>query len=195
VFNDLPSWYGEGEVKMYIDGDQGYPTICGTGLEDYVGTAWGLESHTANYQGAPIWVVEDPDAPRPLPDFVGFYRWHLPDPVVFRSDLKVTIQQIGAMGIPKGQEHIMDEVEAAGAGWMTADQFPEFADSPFAAMGLYERSDDYCATAFVYCQEPQAVPRLDVDAAIADIQRAPYEKPTPMEQMLQSAFGGDETDE
>ena len=195
VFNDLPSWYGEGEVKMYLDGDQGYPTICGTGLEDYVGTAWGLESHTANYQGAPIWVVEDPDVPRPLPDFVGFYRWHLPDPVVFRRDLRVTIQQIGAMGIPKGQEHLMDTVEAAGAGWMTPDQIPEFADMPFAAMGLYERSDDYCATAFVYCQEPQAVPRLDVKAAIADIQRAQYEKPTPMEQMLQAAFGGEATDE
>jgi len=49
------------------------------------------------------------------------------------------------------------------------------------ARGIAERVDDYCATAFVYCTEPQAVPRLDVTAAIADIGRADYEEPTPME--------------
>jgi hypothetical protein len=78
-------WYGEGEVKVYRDGDTALPTICGTGLEDYVGTAWGMGAHHALYAGAPL----------ATSDFVSFYRWHVPDPVVFAEDLRVTIQQIG----------------------------------------------------------------------------------------------------
>jgi hypothetical protein len=49
------------------------------------------------------------------------------------------------------------------------------------AWGIAERVDDFCATAFVYCRRPQAVPRLDIDAAVADIERRPYEDAHPME--------------
>ena len=45
VFKDGMHWYGEGEFKAYMDGDTEHPTICGTGLEDYVGTAWGMGTH------------------------------------------------------------------------------------------------------------------------------------------------------
>ena len=51
---DAGSWYGEGEVKVYRDGDDDWPTICGTGLEDYVGSAWGMGAHHAPYAGAPL---------------------------------------------------------------------------------------------------------------------------------------------
>ena len=51
---DPGSWYGEGEVKIFRDGDTELPTICGTGLEDYVGSAWGLGAHSAPYGGAPL---------------------------------------------------------------------------------------------------------------------------------------------
>ena len=51
---DAGAWYGEGEVKVYRDGDDDYPTICGTGLEDYVGSAWGMGAHSAPYGGAPL---------------------------------------------------------------------------------------------------------------------------------------------
>ena len=51
------------------------------------------------------------------------------------------------------------------------------------AWGIAERVDDYCATAFVYCREPQPVPRLDVDAALADIERRDYEQPLPQERL------------
>jgi hypothetical protein len=51
-------------------------------------------------------------------------------------------------------------------------------------MGIAERVDDYCATAFVYCRDPQPVPRLDLDAARADIGRRPYETPDPTEAMF-----------
>ena len=51
------------------------------------------------------------------------------------------------------------------------------------AWGIAERVDDYCATAYVYCLEAQAVPRLDVDAALADIERRDYEEPLPQERL------------
>ena len=54
VLPDDMVWYGEGEFKFYRDGDDALPTICGTGLEDYVGTAWGMGQHAAPYQGAPL---------------------------------------------------------------------------------------------------------------------------------------------
>ena len=56
---DACMWYGEGEVKIYLDGDDALPTICGTGLEDYVGTAWGMGAHAMAYGGAPL-VVQRP---------------------------------------------------------------------------------------------------------------------------------------
>jgi Protein of unknown function (DUF2961) len=86
-------WYGEGEVKVYLDGDTDLPTICGTGLEDYVGSAWGMGVHQTLYAGAPL-EVRDPEG-GPNPDFVGFYRWHVPDPIMFAREFRMTIQQIG----------------------------------------------------------------------------------------------------
>ena len=77
-------WYGEGEVKLFLDGDSTYPTICGTGLEDYVGSAWGMGRHATPYGGCTL-DVRSPHTDDPLsqPDFVGTYRWHLPDPVMY----------------------------------------------------------------------------------------------------------------
>ena len=175
---DRADWYGEGEVKVFLDGDTGFPTICGTGLEDYAGSAWGMGAHFAQYAGSPL-EVRNPAQRRGVPDFLSFYRWHIPDPIVFREDCRVTIQQIGFASFREGHEERFEEYRrtnpAAGPGWA-------MNPSPgVLARGIAERVDDYCATAFVYCTEPQAVPRLDVTAAIADIGRADYEEPTPME--------------
>jgi hypothetical protein len=173
------SWYGEGEVKMYLDGDGPYPTWCGTGLEDYVGSAWGMGVHATPLQGVPL-IVQSPGAR--MPDFVGFYRWHLPDPVVFRQDLRVTIQQIGALPVLRGQDALRRRIEReerlAGTGWF------DFAEGPLASFAICERQDDYCATAFVYCRDAQAVPRLDLAAATSDVARLPYEKADPFELAL-----------
>ena len=181
-------WYGEGEVKVYRDGDSDFPTICGTGLEDYVGSAWGMGRHSAPYAGAPL-VVGPGDVTTPLSrsDFVGFYRWHLVDPVVFSSDLRVTIQQIGFAYYPTGQEQSMQTYLAtnppAGSGW-------DYRPGPgVAGMGIVERVDDYCATSYVYCLRAQSVPRLDVGAALADIGRRGYEEPGPVERMLRGTIG------
>ena len=173
---DPGTWYGEGEVKIYRDGDGELPTICGTGLEDYAGSAWGLGAHAALYAGAPLVVgpgPAEPGRPAATVDFAGFYRWHVPDPMMFGSDLRVTIQQIGAMFFRPGQEAEMEAYErtnpVAGAGWARNP------NTALLAWGITERVDDYCATAYVYCRHPQPVPRLDVDGGAA-LSRIPAEE-------------------
>jgi hypothetical protein len=173
---DAGTWYGEGEVKVYRDGDTDLPTICGTGLEDYVGTAWGMGQHHAPYAGAPLVLSPHGAAAEGMgtqPDLVSFYRWHLPDPIMFATDLRVTIQQIGAAFFAPGQEDALTDYErtnpVAGSGWQRG------TSADLLAWGICERVDDYCATSFVYCTEPQAVPPLDVAAATADIAFRPYE--------------------
>jgi hypothetical protein len=113
------------------------------------------------------------------PDFVSFYRWHLPDPIMFERDLKVTIQQIGAMFFMKGQEAELEAYDktnpVAGEGWVTE------GPPVLLAWGICERVDDYCCTSYVYCTEPQSVPPVDVAAAAADIGRRPYEMTRQME--------------
>ncbi len=174
------TWYGEGEVKMYLDGDDAYPTWCGTGLEDYVGTAWGMGAHTTPLQGVPLVLQREPAAG--MPDFVSFYRWHLPDPISFQRQCRVTIQQIGAVGVPRGQSQIRARIDAAGrvagSGWY------EIGGGPLESFAVCERQDDYCATSFVYCRDAQPVPGLDLAAATADIARRPYETPSPYEAAL-----------
>jgi hypothetical protein len=89
------NWWGEGEVKFYIDGDDEYPTICGTGAEDYVGGAWSFgdaETYSTPYLGYPLY--DDSGAVTRH----GLYRWHLPDPVRFHEDFRATVQAIGHDG-------------------------------------------------------------------------------------------------
>jgi len=77
-------WWGEGEIKVYMDGDTEFPTICGTGSEDYVGLSYGIQQTPYPYNGCSL------DAK----DFVSMYRWHLPDPIAWREQCRITIQQI-----------------------------------------------------------------------------------------------------
>ncbi len=86
-----PHWWGEGEMKFYIDGDTDYPTICGTGTEDYFEAAWGMEEYQTPYAGCPMQVTNE-FFKNPL---VSLYRFHEKDPVYFRKSLKATMQQIG----------------------------------------------------------------------------------------------------
>lgn len=84
-------WWGEGEVKFFIDGDAEYPTICGTGTEDYFGGAWGFgDTFCSAFLGYPLWRREPGEVPRHT-----LYRWHIPDPIRFKRDLKVTVQALG----------------------------------------------------------------------------------------------------
>ena len=84
-------WWGEGEVKFFIDGDPDFPTICGTGTEDYFGGAWCFgQNFSAPFLGYPFGACDGKTGNRH-----GLYRFHLPDPVRFAQDLKVTMQAIG----------------------------------------------------------------------------------------------------
>ena len=161
---DSGRWWGEGEVKVYLDGET-QPTICGTGTEDHIDSAWGLGSFAAPESGAPL--VRGLGSSRDRHELVSFYRWHLSDPVLFERSVRVTIQQIGAAMFAHGQEAEYEEfrrsVTPAGMGWL------EGVVPGQHAFGLYERSDDWCATSFVYCSSPQPVPRVDVSVATADV--------------------------
>ena len=89
-------WWGEGEVKFYIDGDSDFPTVNGTGTEDYFGGAWNFEQPEGHYcefsapfSGLPQ--VIRPDGLYSAQQRFGMYRWHIMDPVRFQQDLRVTI--------------------------------------------------------------------------------------------------------
>jgi hypothetical protein len=93
-------WWGEGEIKFYLDGDRDYPTICGTGTEDYFGGAWnfdvpgqGYTPFTTPFLG--LNQVLRPDGLYRSQQRFGMYRWHIMDPIRFASDLRVTIQALG----------------------------------------------------------------------------------------------------
>lgn len=107
-------WWGEGEMKFFIDGDTDHPTICGTGTEDYYGGAWAFQdrlssdtepevlTYSAPYVGYPTYITRDRSQQAvyatPMAPVHGMYRWHLPDPIYFHTDLRVTLQQIGQVG-------------------------------------------------------------------------------------------------
>lgn len=95
-----PGWWGEGELKFFLDGDDEYPTICGTGTEDYFGGAWnfdvagqGYTEFTTPYLGMPQ--VLRPDGLYASQQRFGMYRWHVLDPIRFATDLRVTVQSLG----------------------------------------------------------------------------------------------------
>lgn len=93
-------WWGEGEIKMYIDGDQEYPTICGTGTEDYFGGAWNFEQVQGSYMEfsnlySGMNQVIRPDGTYQANTRFSLYRWHLTDPIRFTENLRVTIQALG----------------------------------------------------------------------------------------------------
>lgn len=92
------SWWGEGEVKIYLDGDSELPTLNGTGTEDYIGTGWGQGLFTHAYQGC---LVADEKTRQ-----WAFYRYHIPDPVYFSRDCQVTIQIMGGEMRDKVREYV-----------------------------------------------------------------------------------------
>lgn len=94
-------WWGEGEIKFFLDGDALHPTICGTGTEDYFCGSYNFENpHTRQYQEyctpyAGLHQVIRPDGVYQSQQRFAMYRWHIPDPIRFDHDLKVTIQALG----------------------------------------------------------------------------------------------------
>ncbi len=85
-------WWGEGEIRIYMDGDRAFPTICGTGTEDYFGGAWCFgEDYSAPFMGYRLTEgYEGKPGAR-----MAMYRFHIPDPIYFKKELRATIQALG----------------------------------------------------------------------------------------------------
>jgi hypothetical protein len=113
-----PSWFGEGDEKIYIDGEA-KASIWGTGTEDYFLSAWGLKKVLTPYFGVPFfdqWGI--------VGGHTSAYRWHIHDPLVFNTGIKVTIEHFG---------------------WIAPDENPQNRSTSWN-----EREDDYSSVAFWY---------------------------------------------
>lgn len=104
-----PGWWGEGEVKFYLDDDEEFPTINGTGTEDYFGGAWAFEHPTGHYQAYSTPYLGMPQVIEPSGFYdnqqrFGLYRWHLPDPICFESGIRATVQALGFRSNKDGKE-------------------------------------------------------------------------------------------
>jgi hypothetical protein len=120
-------WFGEGEVKFYLDGDTKFPTISGTGTEDYFGASYGFpETFSSPYTGC---VLESSNKDGP-PKW-SLYRWHLMDPINFRENLRLTIQALGWW--PNGRYQPLADDIASVAYWYQSEPhapFPKFPALP-----------------------------------------------------------------
>ncbi len=165
------SWWGEGEVKIYLDGDGQLPTIVGTGAEDYVGSGWGLGKFINRTQGCPV--AEDTTG-----GYWSLYRFHLEDALYFQKNIHATIQVLGGymrddvrkmiaagvaltpvtVNIPKGCVKLLEP----GAPKLSDRDFPDGWVNFF-------RTEDYCATAYFYLDQSTnnlpALPGLELRVA------------------------------
>jgi hypothetical protein len=126
-------WWGEGEIKFYMDGDKEFPTICGTGTEDYFGGAWNFEFPQGEYGvfSTPylgLHQVIKPDGLYRANHRFGMYRWHVMDPIRFDSDLRVTIQALGWRS--EGRYEARQDDIASVAYWYQAEPHHSFPVLP-----------------------------------------------------------------
>jgi hypothetical protein len=130
-------WWGEGEIKFYLDGDREFPTIAGTGTEDYFGGAWNFEHPKGEYGvfstpflGMPQ--VLRPDGLYQSQQRFGMYRWHVMDPIRFDEDLRVTIQALGWRAAMDGRRRylpLQDDISST-AYWYQAEPHAPFPALP-----------------------------------------------------------------
>jgi hypothetical protein len=119
-------WWGEGELKWHMDGDTEFPTICGTGTEDYFGGAWCFkdETYSTPFLGYPERIADAGGVPRH-----GLYRWHILDPIRFKKEMKVTVQALGWW--PGGKyQPLTDDISSVAYWYQTLPhgKFPELPD-------------------------------------------------------------------
>ncbi len=148
------SWWGEGEVKVWF-GDEEHPTLCGTGTEDYIGTAWGQGAYVNRTQGCPI-------ADRANRHWA-FYRYHLDDPIYFDDGCRVAIQTIGGCAKEQALALLARNVPlipvsfdpgAQGTFVGLLDQEIDLASIEEEGWCNFWRQDDWSATAYFYHEAP-----------------------------------------
>ncbi len=167
------SWWGEGEVKMFLDDDATHPSLAGTGTEDYIGTGWGQGVFSNLYQGCPV-------ADTKLHQW-SFYRFHIPDPVYFYAQCKVTIQQIGGSFTEHVQQLIKHGAKLIPVSVDTEHGFVQLFDgkhpagindTAFAkAWTNFYRKDTYWATSYFYLDRPEnnLKPLLSVEERVRNV--------------------------
>jgi hypothetical protein len=155
---EITGWFGEGEVKMYIDGDNRLPTIAGTGTEDYIGTGWGQDLFQSRFEGC---TVADKDTRQ-----YAFYRYHIPDPIYFQKGLRVTIQQMGGDTKANVLEMLQQGVDVRPVSVASKAGFEKLLDGPTkydlskdpapndAWVNIMERQD-VSAVALFYLDSPE----------------------------------------
>lgn len=135
--SNTTGWWGEGEIKFYLDGDDQWPTIAGTGTEDYFGGAWNWEHpkgqygvYSTAYLGLPQ--VIQPDGLYRSQSRFGMYRWHVQDPIRFQEDLRVTIQALGWRSalVEKPRYLPLQDDIASTAFWYQAEPHAAFPEIP-----------------------------------------------------------------
>ncbi len=122
-------WFGEGEVKFFIDGDGGFPTICGTGEEDYFCGSYGYaekngddgfeayEPFSSPYTG--FHYFRNLGKRPKYRTMIGQYRWHIVDPVRFKKDIKITIQSLGWKS--EGRYKLLEDELSSVAYWYQSE--------------------------------------------------------------------------
>lgn len=144
-------------MKVFLDGDNEHPTLVGTGTEDYIGDAWSQSTFINQYTGC---LVADPEKLQWT-----FYRYHVPDPVYFKNDCRVTIHQMGSSFTKE-----VREVEAKGAKMIPVvyddgkghprnvyrKNVPLNDPSVKEDFTLFFRSDDVSATSYFYLDKPSS---------------------------------------
>ncbi len=130
-------WWGEGEIKFFMDGDRDYPTICGTGTEDYFCGAYNFDGgvidptmvsayreYTNAYAGLPQ--VLRPDGVYRSQMRFGMYRWHIMDPIRFEKDLRITIQALGWRSEKKDRRYLplQDDIASVAFWYQTLPHAP-----------------------------------------------------------------------
>ncbi len=134
-------WWGEGEIKFFLDGDDEYPTICGTGTEDYFCGSYDFDVRQKNQYGVETLEYQEFNTPYVgLPQVIrgdghynvqqrfGMYRWHILDPIRFQTDLRVTIQALGWRS--KGRYLPLQDDIASVAFWYQAEPHAPFPPLP-----------------------------------------------------------------
>jgi len=163
------TWWGEGEAKIYLDGDTALPTLNGTGSEDFVGSGWGLGTFAHMYQGSPV-------ADEKLHQWA-FYRYHIPDAVYFHRSCRVAMQvlggapvvevkQLAANGVPFEAVTVANQ-EKGMIKLLEQNPVPKVSDLKDSdGFVVFYREIDYSATAYFYLDTPSHdLPALQDKAA------------------------------